>query len=79
MRNSVCAIVTIAATVHVSTPGALAQKPAGVPPSGSTCGAFYGSVISDVARSGALSGKVNPGVLHSGFAGADGFPEFDCP
>ncbi len=77
MRNSVGAVATIAA-LAVSTPVALAQKPAGVPPSGSTCGAFYGSVLADVARSGELSGEVNPGVLHRGFAGAEDFPGFDC-
>ncbi len=79
MRNTVCAVATIAATTLVCTPLALAQKPAGVPPSGSTCGAFYGSVISDVAHSRALGSQVNPGVLHRGFAGADDFPGFDCP
>jgi hypothetical protein len=79
MRNSVCAVATIAAVTLVSTPVALAQKPAGVPPSGSTCGAFYGSVISDVARSETLSGELNPGVLHRGFADAEDFPGFDCP
>ncbi len=79
MRNTVCAVATIAATTLLSTPAALAQKPADVRPSGSTCGAFYGSVISDVAHSGALSGQVNPGVLHRGFAGAEDFPGFDCP
>jgi hypothetical protein len=79
MRDSVCTVAAFAAITLASTPVALAQKPAGVPPSGSTCGAFYGSVISDVAHSGALSGQVNPGVLHSGFAGAEDFPGFDCP
>lgn len=79
MRNTVCAVATIAVTTLVCTPVTLAQKPAGVPPSGSTCGAFYGTVISDVAHSGALSGQVNPGVLHRGFAVAEDFPSFDCP
>jgi hypothetical protein len=79
MRNTVCSVATIAATTLVSTPVALGQKPAGVPPSGSTCGAFNGSVISDVAHSGALSGRVNSGVLHRGFAGAEDFPGFDGP
>jgi hypothetical protein len=79
MRTSVCTVATIAAITLVSTPVAHAEKPAGFPPSGSTCGAFYGSVISDVAHSGALSGQVNPGVLHRGFAGAEDFPGFDCP
>ena len=36
-------------------------------------------VVSEVARSVALSGQVNPGVLHRGFSGAEGFPGFDCP
>ncbi len=79
MKKSVHTVAMTAAITLVSTPGALAQKPAGVPPSGSACGAFYGSVIADVARSGALNGEVNPGVLHSGFAGAEDFPGFDCP
>ncbi len=79
MKNTVCAVATIAATTLVCTPPALARKPAGVPPSGSTCGAFYGAVVADVARSGALSGQVNPGVLHRGFADAEQFPGFDCP
>jgi hypothetical protein len=79
MTNSVCAVAAIAAIAFASAPVALAQKPAGVPASGSTCGAFYGSVISDVAHSGALGGEANPGVLHRGFAAAEDFPGFDCP
>ncbi len=79
MSNFICTVATIAALTLLSTPVAFAQKPAGVPPSGSTCGAFYGSVVSDVARSEALSGEVNPGVLHHGFAGAEELPAFDCP
>lgn len=58
---------------------ALAGKPGSVPPSGSTCGAFYGSVVSHEARSGALGADVNPGILHQGLAGAEAFPFFKCP
>ena len=58
---------------------AFAEQPSGVPPDGSGCGAFYGSVVASVARIRALSGEVNPGVLHRGFAGAEEFPGFDCP
>lgn len=57
----------------------LAAKPESVPPRGSTCGAFYGSVVASEARSKHLSGDVNPGVLHQGFAGAEAFPFFSCP
>ena len=38
------------------------------------CGAFYGQVIATTAHSGALSGSVNPGVLHQGFSRAEAFP-----
>ena len=79
MRYYVSTITAIAVTMLAPTPAAVAQKPDGVPPSGSTCGAFYGATVSDVARSGALSGEVNPGVLHRGFAGAEVFPGFECP
>lgn len=69
----------VAGLVLAPPTAAFADQPSGLPPSGSTCGAFYGAVVSQVARSGALGGEVNPGVLHQGFAGAEAFPGFDCP
>lgn len=69
----------VAGLVLVGPPAAFAGQPSGLPPSGSTCGAFYGAVVSQVARSGVLTGEVNPGVLHEGFAGAETFPGFACP
>lgn len=70
----------IVAGLVLGTPAAaLADQPSGLPPSGSTCGWFYGAVVAQVARTGALDGEVNPGILHQGFAGAESFPDFDCP
>jgi hypothetical protein len=68
----------VALALSAATP-ALAGPPESVPPSGSTCGMFYGSVIASVAHAGVLSGTINPGVLHQGFAGAEAFPGFVCP
>jgi hypothetical protein len=62
-----------------ASPAALADPPPSVPPSGATCGAFYGSVISTAAKAGVLGGNVNPGNLHQGFAGVEAFPGFVCP
>ena len=71
---------SIVAGLVLATPtAAFTDQPNGLPPSASTCGAFYGAVMSQVARSGVLGGEVNPGVLHQGFAGAEAFPGFDCP
>jgi len=80
MRTAITIATTVVAGLLVlSAPAAFAERPDGPPPSGATCGAFYGSVVSEVARSGALDGQINPGVLHSGFAEAEAFPGFDCP
>ena len=74
--TAIAPITAIAAgLVLAAPPAAYAGQPNGLPPSGSTCGAFYGSVVSQVA----LTGEVNPGVLHQGIAGAESFPGFDCP
>jgi hypothetical protein len=79
MRTYASTAAIVAGLVLAGAPAVFAEQPSGLPPSGSTCGAFYGAVVSQVARSGALGGEVNPGVLHRGFAGAEAFPDFDCP
>jgi hypothetical protein len=79
MRTYTLIPAIVAGLMLVGAPAAYAGQPNGLPPSGSTCGAFYGAVVSQVARTGALTGEVNPGVLHQGFAGAESFPGFDCP
>lgn len=70
---------TAAGLVLATSAAAFAEQPSRLTPSGATCGAFYGAVVAQVARSHVLGGELNPGVLHQGFAGAESFPGFGCP
>ena len=78
LRHTTSAFTASAVLLLASGGSALAAKPASVPPSGSTCGSFYGSIVAGEARSGHLNADINPGVLHQGFAGAEAFPHFSC-
>ena len=84
MRTYILIPALTAMLLLASTVPVFAQPSSSVPPSGSSCGAFYGSVASSEAREGHLGGQINPGVLHKGFAGAEEFGEqnpgtFECP
>jgi hypothetical protein len=78
MKRLIVGIVVAGGLALGGTFPAFAGQPASVPPDGSDCGAFFGSVVAAKAQAGVLGPDFSPGTAHQGFAGAQAFG-LPCP